>query len=679
MGHYFDLLTNTRTALAASIACLIAFAAPIAVALDTPPLLFSQAQAERGAELYQKECAACHGENLEGGRQSALTGQAFMEKWAQGNRAVEDFYQIIKTQMPYGRADSLSPQQYIDIVAHVLSANGYQTGPQDLQANSAVLSTKIVRQAESGAVAKKVARVEAPVFISDGHKATTTLPTQAELNSAYANTAEWLHSNHDYRGHRFVDIKQINRDNVKSLRPVAMYQAADNSAFHTNPLVHAGMLYITTTTSTIAIDAVTAKQIWRFDRKPRADVGWPQTRGAAIKEGKIIRATTDGYLVALDAKTGKPLWERRVGDRRKNEGGFTMAPVIWEDLILIGPAGSELGVKGWFGAFRLDNGEPVWRFNTIPDDNEPGADTWGTKEARRTGGGAVWAPLSFDYEKGLVYVPVANPYPDYQDETRQGKNLYTNSMVVLDARTGKLKWFYQSTPHDMHDWDLTQVSPLFEAKIKGKMRKLVAVTGKDAMLHVLDRETKEHLYEVALAPRENTDVIAPPEGVHVCPGVLGGVEWNGPAFNPGTNMLYVPLVDWCSNYSKIVPKNEAERYLGGRNIWDPVEKSKGLVTAVDASTGKITWQYRSERPMLAAITATSADLLFTGELTGHLIVLDARSGEKLYTFNVGGPVTGGVITYQINGKQYVAVASGNATPFWQALPASAQIVIFALP
>lgn len=651
-------------------------------ASSQPQKLYTPAQANRGKALYAQECASCHGQHLEGKPSQPLAGEGFMTKWGEGKHTLDDLYYIIKTQMPYANAGSLSAQQYIDIVAFILANNGYQPGPRALPADPAILKkTRIARQLSSGENPVRAKAAVTPVVVISGNSASSGKPTQAELNVAHTNTTDWLLSNHDYRGQRFADLKQINRKNVASLRPVAMYQAGDLNSFHTNPIVYQGVMYITTPTSTIALDATTCKLRWRYDRRPKGKEGWANNRGVAIKDGKVVRGTHDGYLFALDAQTGKLIWERAIVDMQKNEGGFTMAPLIYEDLIIIGPAGSELGVKGWVGAFRLDNGEQVWRFNTIPDDGEPGSETWGNVDARLKGGGSVWSPLSLDPEQGLVYIPVANPAPDFYSEIRPGKNLYTCSMVVLEVRTGKLKWFYQAAPNDVHDWDQTQVSPLFETKVGGKTRKLVATVGKGGLLHVLDRETHEQLYEVPVTTRLNTDVPLTKEGVRSCPGVLGGVQWNGPAFNPGTNMLYTPAVDWCGVFKKAEQLRyvQGQFYMGGSYVEDPIEKSRGWLTAIDASTGAVRWRYESKRPMLAAVTTTSTDLVFTGELTGDFVVLDARTGEVLYRFNTGGPMNGGVVTYSIGGKQYIAVASGMANAFWRTAPGSSTVIVFALP
>jgi len=647
--------------------------------------LFTAAQAARGSEVYAKRCAECHGQSLEGTSSKPLAGPRFMRKWGDGGNTIDELFFIIRTQMPYDSAGTLTAQQYIDVVAFILQSNGYKPGAKALTPDSPSLDSKIAAQSGSTrpdmaskvdipAPAKETASPAAPRVVNGK-------PTQAELNSAQTNSTDWLMSNHDYGGQRFVDLKQINRQNVAALRPVAMYQAADINPFHSNPVVSNGVMFITIKDSTIALDAATLKIKWRYNRKPKGKEGWPLNRGVAIKDGMVIRGTHDGYLIALDAATGKLIWDRALVDMTKHEGGFTMAPVIFEDLVIIGPAGSELGVKGWVGAFKLSNGEPVWRFNTVPDDGEPGSETWEKTDAKLKGGGAVWAPLSLDSAQGLVYVPVANPAPDFYAEARPGKNLYTCSMVALDARTGKLNWFYQLVPHDEHDWDTTQVSPLFSTTIAGKTRKLVSTVGKDGLLHVLDRETHEQMYEVGVTTRKNTTVPLTREGIPTCPGVLGGVQWNGPAFNPGTNMLYVNAVDWCGTFAKAADARyvEDQFYMGGSERAEPPEKSHGWLTAIDASTGAIRWKYESSRPMLSAVTTTSANLVFTGELLGDFLALDGKTGEVLYRFNTGGRMNGGVITYAINGKQYVAVASGAANAFWAVPPGSATVIVFALP
>jgi alcohol dehydrogenase (cytochrome c) len=349
--------------------------------------------------------------------------------------------------------------------------------------------------------------------------------------------------------------------------------------------------------------------------------------------------------------------------------------------VIAGPAGAENGVRGWVGAFRLADGEPVWRFNTVPNPGEPGSETWGDPGNHLVGGGAVWAPFALDPDAGRVYLPVANPAPDFFPDVRLGANLYTNSMVVLDARTGKLVWHFQRVPHDVHDWDLTQASPLFSATVQGKRRNLVATGGKHGLLHVFDRDSREELYAVPVTTRENVDAPISVEGVRACPGVLGGMQWSGAAFSPLTGMLFAPAVDWCATFAKakelrFVP---GQMYMGGSYTLDPIEKSRGWLTAIDAASGAVKWRYESRRPMLAAVTTTAAGLVFTGELEGDFLALDASTGRVLYRFNTGGRLNGGIATYEIDSRQYIAVAAGNATAFWRVPPASSTIIVFGLP
>ena len=300
-------------------------------------------------------------------------------------------------------------------------------------------------------------------------------PTQPELNAAGQST-EWLLPNHDYGGQRFVDLKQVTDQNAAELRPVCIYQAGDVRPFQTNPLVYKGLMYITTASSTVALDAATCAVRWRHDWQSKAKnaevkvgdiVANPyRSRGAALKDGKLIRSTSDGYLIALDIDSGKRVWEKHVAEAEKYEL-MIMAPLVYEDLIISGIGISEYGVRGWIGAFRLSDGEPVWRFNTVPSEGEPGFDTWNGTEDAPHGGGGIWVTPSLDAGKGLLYIAVGNPVPDFFGSVRMGKNLYTAAMVVLDARSGKLQWFRQFVPHDQHDWDLTVTNPLCSTVIGG--------------------------------------------------------------------------------------------------------------------------------------------------------------------------------------------------------------------
>jgi outer membrane protein assembly factor BamB len=375
---------------------------------------------------------------------------------------------------------------------------------------------------------------------------------------------------------------------------------------------------------------------------------------------------------------GSFLWSQPIASAAGGQY-LSMPPLIFEDLIIVGPSGADFGAKNWIGAFKLETGEPVWKFNLVPDPGELGAETWENPESLKHGGGSLWTPLSLDVKAGIVYLPVGNPAPDFYGEIRPGANLYTNSLVALDVKTGKLLWYKQFIPHDVHDADLSQVSPLFETTVGGKKRKVISVSGKDGLLRLLDRESHEQFYEVPITTRENVDALPTVEGVHRCPGLLGGMEWNGPAYDPGSNSLFVPAVDWCGVFSK-APKDppvmQGMHYYGGAVASDPREKSKGWLTAFDASTGKARWKYGSPTPLVASVTATSGGVLFTGDLNNDFLVLDTKTGDVLYRFNTGGSIGGGVVSYALDGKQYVAATSGTVSAFFggSGLPA---VVVFA--
>jgi alcohol dehydrogenase (cytochrome c) len=616
-----------------------------------------------GQEIYQAQCSACHsnqpgvngiGPSLAGvaGRKAgSLSGYHYTPAISGSGLTwdAETFIQFL--------AD---PTKLVPGTAMTVMVPD-ETGRTNLFAYLATLKDTTAGTKPSGPAVAKI-----------------TGPTQAELNEAATATDTWLYASHDYAGSRFVDLKEVTPANAKNLRPVCLYRSEQPASVQTSPLVYGGVMYLTFGRATVAIDAKTCRERWTYIWQPKGQEISPANRGAAIKDGKLVRGTADGYLIALDMADGSLLWSQPIASPAGGQY-LSMPPLIYEDLIIVGPSGADFGAKNWIGAFKLEAGEPVWKFNLIPDPGEPGAETWENPESLKHGGGSLWTPLSLDVKTGIVYLPVGNPAPDFYGEIRPGANLYTNSLVALDAKSGKLLWYQQFIPHDVHDADLSQVSPLFETTIEGKKHKVISVSGKDGLLRLLDRESHEQFYEVPITTRENVDALPTVEGVHRCPGLLGGMEWNGPAYDPGSNSLFVPAVDWCGVFSKS-PKDppimQGMHYYGGAVASDPREKSKGWLTAFDASTGKERWKYASPTPLVAGVTATSGGVLFTGDLNNNFLALDAKTGDVLYRFNTGGSIGGGVITYALDGKQYVAATSGTVSAFFggSGLPA---VVIFA--
>jgi alcohol dehydrogenase (cytochrome c) len=508
--------------------------------------------------------------------------------------------------------------------------------------------------------------------------AKVTGPTQSDLDAA--SPQNWLYASHDYAGTRFVDLKQITTTNAGTMRAICLYRSELAGPTQTNPIVYDGVMYLTFTRATVAIDATTCRERWTYTWQPKGHEISPTNRGVAVKDGKLIRGTADGYLIALDMATGDLIWSRQIASAEDSQY-LSMPPLIWGDMIFFGPAGADFGPKNWIGAFKLADGEPIWRFNLVPDPGEPGAETWKDQEALKHGGGSLWTPLALDTKAGVLYVPVGNPAPDFYGAVRPGDDLYTNSLVALDVRSGKLLWYRQFVSHDVHDSDLSQVSPLFSTKIGNADRDVIAVSGKDGLLRLIDRTTHEQYYEVPITTRENVDAEPTVDGAHRCPGLLGGMEWNGPAYDPTSNTLFVAAVDWCGTFKKFdapPPFTQESHYYGGSVTPDARDKAKGWLTAFDATTGKELWKYASPTPLVAAVTATSGGVLFTGDLNNDFLVLNAKTGDVLYRFNTGGSIGAGTVTYERNGKQYVAIASGTVSPFFggSGLPV---VAIFALP
>jgi PQQ-dependent dehydrogenase (methanol/ethanol family) len=633
---------------------------------------YTQAQADRGRRIFGAFCATCHGVDLEGAVGPTLAGPGFTAKWSRPDRSVRDLYDIMRTTMPRPAAGSLSETSYLEVLAYVLSRNGLAVGERELAASTAALGRLHIPPAQAAV------RPPAPEFIpgDSGFTPTGPGPTQAELAHAGEST-DWLYHTHDYAGTRYAPLRQITPANAGRLQVHCAFQVGSVETFVTGPLVWQGTMYLTTARLTIALDATTCRERWRHTWEPQDEFLWANNRGVAIKDGYLVRGTADGYLLAIDAATGRLLWARQVARPAAGET-ITMPPLVFEDMVIIGPAGSENNVQGWIGAFRLKDGTQVWRFNTIPRPGEPGAETWRNAPGVPVGGGGVWTAPSLDVARGELHVAVGNPAPDLPAELRPGTNLYTNSLIVLDVRTGALRWHAQLVPSDFHDWDLTQATPLIRVRAGDRTRDAIVTVGKDGILRALDRQTHERLYQTPVTTQTNVDVPLTREGVRVCPGILGGVEWNGPAHHPGTGLLFTVAVDRCTTFSRwdSVRWAPGEMYLGGGYALDST--SQGWLTAVDASTGKVRWRYHSELPMVAAVTTTAGGLVVTGENTGDFLALDAATGRELYRFNTGGGMGGGIISYGVKGRQYIAAASGRSG-FWFGSTGAPTLFIFALP
>jgi alcohol dehydrogenase (cytochrome c) len=507
-----------------------------------------------------------------------------------------------------------------------------------------------------------------------------TGPTFEELQRAADDGSNWLYHTHDYAGTRYSPLEQINRQNAVSLAPVCINQLGNESDFQTGPIIFDGVMYLTSGQDTLAINAANCLLLWRHTWEYQDISLTTVNRGVAIQDGYVVRGTSDGYLLAIDSLNGDLVWSQQVVKPADGEY-FTMAPMIYDGSILIGPAGGNNGISGWVGAFNLLDGEQQWRFYTVPGATDNEIEIPINPLGVTIGGGTLWTPLSLDVENESLYVAVTNPAPNFSAVLGTGNNLYTNSILSLNVRTGELNWFKQLISDDDHGWDLTQVSPLFNTIIDNVERKFIATTGKDGILRLLDRDSQQQLFSSLLTVQKNVDAPVTLDGTYTCPGVLGGVLWNGPALEPREELLITPSINLCSTFYR----SQEIRYIEGRNYFDGTaipdpETLSGWLTAVDMKNGDLRWQYETELPLVAAVTTTAGGLVLSGEMSGDFLVLDSSDGNVLYRFNTGGAIGAGVVSYAVEGQQYIAVASGHPSELQVNGDMGAPtLIVFALP
>ncbi|MEO8754339.1 MAG: PQQ-binding-like beta-propeller repeat protein, partial [Casimicrobiaceae bacterium] len=377
-------------------------------------------------------------------------------------------------------------------------------------------------------------------------------------------------------------------------------------------------------------------------------------RGVAVLDGRVFRGTCDGRLIALDAQNGKPLWKTVAASPRLGEA-TSAAPLAWGGTVFMGIAGSELGVRGRVMAFDVVTGRELWRFNTIPMGKETGAETWLKPETAKTGGGGVWGAMTLDVSTGELFVPVGNPWPDIDKAYRPGANLFTNSIVVLDARTGALKWWHQVSPEDWMDLDLVAPPVVYRG---ANVRDILAFGGKDGHVTGIDRDTHKVIFRTPVTTVAHMPKMPSREGMRVCPGFAGGVEWNGPALDTLNKQLVTGAVDACFR----ITLGTTEYNAGAANFGGTVApdgETSGWVTAIDSDTGAVRWKYHADKPVIAGVTPTAGGVTITGDLAGNLLVFDSKTGALAHKAKVGGAMAGGVVTYEQGGRQYLAFAAGN--------------------
>ncbi|GAC1433798.1 MAG: PQQ-dependent methanol/ethanol family dehydrogenase [Candidatus Velthaea sp.] len=519
----------------------------------------------------------------------------------------------------------------------------------------------------------------APIARAEG-----TWPSVETLASAGKDASNWILPARDYTGNRYIAESQFTTDNVASLKRAWVYKIADDSPIETAPIVWNGTMYVTSAHNNVyALDAKTGAEKWTFSYKPHV-IAFSANRGVALLDGKVFLGTLDGHLIALDAQTGKTVWNV-VGVHDTTNTFYTMSPVPYKNMLLIGASNGDWGGIGYITAFDAKTGKRVWEWKTIPGPGEPGHETWAGDSWKR-GGAALWSGVAIDPATDTLYAALGNPQPDFLGTYRKGANLYSNSLVALDiaGKAPKLKWYYQFIPHDTHDWDPSMPPVLFQGKVNGTSRSLVATGDKGGNFWVLDAGTGKLVHRLAVSQQKGQNTEPNRAGNLACPNTNGGIEFNGGSYMPETNAFYVPSVDECGIWKSPGRATyiAGQFYIGGSfpKLYGP---NTGWMNAVDIGTGKFMWRKKLTLPGVGGALSTSTGLVFTGELNGEFDAFDAKTGNVLWHYPTKSTIEAPPATYMVDGKQYIVVGSGQ--PGNQAVPelakgnAGSMISAFTLP
>lgn len=501
--------------------------------------------------------------------------------------------------------------------------------------------------------------------------------TSERLLKASEEPENWLMYSGQYNSQRYSRLTAIDKSNVNQLEVKWVKQLETLADVETTPLVVDGVMYLTQSPSNvIALDASTGSQFWTYEHTLPEKLSLccgRQNRGVAILGETLFLGTLDAKLIALDAKTGAVQWEAQSADPATGYSK-TAAPLVIGDKVISGIAGGEYGIRGFLDAYDAKTGELAWRFYTIPGEGEPHNDTW-EDDSWKTGGAPTWITGAYDPDLNLVYWGTGNPGPDWNGEAREGDNLYSDSVVALDADTGELKWYFQFTPHDVHDWDATQIPILIDIEFDGRPRKLMLFPNRNAFFYVLDRVTGEFLRGTAFAKQtwaeridENGRPIRIPgmlpneEGVLVYPSVNGAANWWSNTYSPRTELLYVVTYDGADTFyigeDEYVP---GEMFVGGApERYVPQETYASMIRALEPRTGDTRWEFPLQPKTQSGLLSTASDLVFGGSVDGYFYALDAVNGTELWRINVGGNVKAAPISYMVGTVQYVTVAAGNS-------------------
>jgi alcohol dehydrogenase (cytochrome c) len=508
--------------------------------------------------------------------------------------------------------------------------------------------------------------------------------TSADIATAFADPTRWLTFSGDYSGARHSPLRQITPRNVQRLAPQWTFQSgtyARGRGFETTPLALDGVLYVTGPNGYAwAIDARTGRPFWEYRRTLPDDLTYgasaPVNRGFGILGERLFLVSQDAHLVALERRSGVVLWDVELADYRIGYAA-TLAPLVVDDKVIVGISGGEYPTRGFVDAYDPATGARVWRFYTVPAPGETGSDTWPSTESAARGGGGTWMTGSYDTRLGLLYWGTGNPNPTFHGADRGGDNLYTASLIAIEAATGKLRWHYQFTPHDTHDWDSNHVPVLATLPWQGRDREVVMVANRNGFFYVIDRATGELLlgkpYTATTWAREigadGRPIVLNDDGSGGClPDAWGSTNFNPPSYDPRLRLFFVSARETCATFHSQPPQYVPGQNTAGGVVWADRDKAFGALRAIDVGTGDVRWEFRYPQPNLAGVMSTASGLVFTGDQEGNFIAFDSATGDELWHYQTGTSIWGAAaMTYMLDGRQYVLIPSGSVL-FAFALP-----------
>jgi alcohol dehydrogenase (cytochrome c) len=489
----------------------------------------------------------------------------------------------------------------------------------------------------------------------------------------------WLSYNGDYSGRRYSPLSQINVRNADQLRAEWVFHSRNSDHLEVTPVVVNGTMFVTSANDTFALDAQTGRTIWHNTRPNSEglidDASRHISRGVGVWRNRIYRMTDNAHLLCLDARSGNLVWDVPYADWNSNYGA-TSAPLVVKDKIIVGTSGGDDGVRGFVAAYEAESGKLAWRFWTIPAPGEHGSESW-PGDLYLHGGGTTWMPGTYDPQLNTLYWGTSNPAPDFEGSVRPGDDLYTDCVLALDPDTGKLKWYFQFTPHDLFDYDGTETPVLIDATYKGQPRKLLVEANRNGFIYMLDRSTGEFLSATRFVDKLNwakgidergrpirTEVKPTPEGTKVCPGYAGATNWFAPSYNESTHLLYFIAMELCQNYFSAP---QPQQFTPGKEFYStgvkhiPGENSQKILLAFNIDTGTLAWKYPQigVAHSTGGTMTTAGGLLFFGDDAQSLEALDARNGKPLWHFNTGQDMSASPMSYSVGDRQYVAIAVGS--------------------